>query len=230
MGRVDIASLLDVPPTAPRFIDCTTRWSERLGMSLRRYPFGDYARKGSSRVRIFRVGRHPVGSRPQVEVRRSSVIGMRRGAVDESGEVTLHLPCERRSVRASRRALDRLLRARGWRDVDIQWAQLAVSELVSNAVVHARSDLIVRIRVNGRVRLEVSDRDARAAVVPRAVEPDRLGGRGPPAGGAGQPPLGSGARRRRQDRLVRGRAPRVGARTGGLTAPGLRTPNIRPGA
>jgi anti-sigma regulatory factor (Ser/Thr protein kinase) len=98
--------------------------------------------------------------------------------VDESGEVTLHLPCERRSVRASRRALDRLLRARGWSDVDIQWAQLAVSELVSNAVVHARSDLIVRIRVNGRVRLEVSDRDARAAVVPRAVEPDCQGGRG----------------------------------------------------
>jgi len=98
--------------------------------------------------------------------------------VDESEEVTLHLPCERRSVRASRRALDRLLRARGWRDVDIQWAQLAVSELVSNAVVHARSDLIVRIRVNGRVRLEVSDRDARAAVVPRAVGPDHTGGRG----------------------------------------------------
>ncbi len=99
-------------------------------------------------------------------------------AVDETGEVTLHLPCETRSVPASRRALALLLTARGWRDVDIQCAQLAVGELVANAVVHARSDLTVRLHVDGRVLLQVSDRDPEAAVAPQAVQPDRLGGRG----------------------------------------------------
>lgn len=81
-------------------------------------------------------------------------------------------------MRASRRAVELLLRARGWCDADIQWAQLAVTELVANAVVHARSDLTVRIRVDGRVLLEVSDRDPEAAVAPEPVEPDHLGGRG----------------------------------------------------
>ena len=98
--------------------------------------------------------------------------------VDEAGQVTLHLPCEARSVRASRRALDRLLRARRWEPVDIERAQLAVSELVANAVIHARSELTVRVHVDGWIRLEVSDGDPQAILVPRAVEPDRLGGRG----------------------------------------------------
>jgi len=99
-------------------------------------------------------------------------------AVDETGEVTLHLPCDTRSVRASRRALELVLRARGWPDADIQWAQLAVTELVANAVVHARSDLTVRIHVDGRVLLEVSDREPHSHVAPLEVEPDALGGRG----------------------------------------------------
>ena len=99
-------------------------------------------------------------------------------AVDETGEVTLHLPCDTRSVRASRRAVELVLRARGWRDTDIQWAQLAVAELVANAVVHAHSDMTVRIRIDGWVLLEVSDRDAHAHVAPREVEPDTIGGRG----------------------------------------------------
>ena len=99
-------------------------------------------------------------------------------AVDETGELTLHLPCEARSVRAARQALESLLRARRWRDVDIQGAQLAVTELVANAVVHARSDLTVRIRVGSRALVEVSDRDAHAAVVPQAATPDHQSGRG----------------------------------------------------
>ena len=97
---------------------------------------------------------------------------------DEAGEVTLHLPCDTRSVRASRRALELVLRARGWCDVDIQWAQLAVTELVANAVVHAHSDMTVRIHVDGRVLLEVTDRDAQAHVAPLDVDSDQRGGRG----------------------------------------------------
>jgi anti-sigma regulatory factor (Ser/Thr protein kinase) len=99
-------------------------------------------------------------------------------AVDEIGEVTLHLPCEARSVRAARRALASLLRARGWHEVDIERAQLAMSELVANAVVHARSSLTVRVRVDGWVRLAVSDGDPRPVLVPRTVPADRVGGRG----------------------------------------------------
>jgi anti-sigma regulatory factor (Ser/Thr protein kinase) len=106
------------------------------------------------------------------------VTGAMVRAVDETAEVTLHLPCEARSVQAARRALEHLLRVRGWPHADIQWAQLAVGELVANAVVHAHSDLMVRIRIDGRVLLEVSDRDARAPVVRQAAEPDHQGGRG----------------------------------------------------
>jgi anti-sigma regulatory factor (Ser/Thr protein kinase) len=99
-------------------------------------------------------------------------------AVEGTGEVTLHLPCEARSVRAARKALEALLRARGWHTTDIQKAQLAVSELVTNAVVHAGSSLTVRLRVDGWVRLAVSDADPRPLDPPPTTEPDREGGRG----------------------------------------------------
>lgn len=99
-------------------------------------------------------------------------------AVDETGQVTLHLPCEARSVRAARKAMEGLLRARGWHTKDIQKAQLAVSELVTNAVVHAGSSLTVRLRVGGWVRLEVSDADPRPLDPPPMAEPDRESGRG----------------------------------------------------
>jgi anti-sigma regulatory factor (Ser/Thr protein kinase) len=98
--------------------------------------------------------------------------------VDETGEVTLHLLCEARSVRAARQALDLVMRAQGWQPVDIERAQLVVSELVANAVVHARSDLTVHFHVDGRARVEVTDRDPAAVLVPQAVEPDNTGGRG----------------------------------------------------
>jgi anti-sigma regulatory factor (Ser/Thr protein kinase) len=81
-------------------------------------------------------------------------------------------------VRAARGALAELLRRRGWAATDIERAQLAVSELVANAVVHAHSRVTVRVNVDGRARLEVSDTDPRAIVVPRTVEPGHQGGRG----------------------------------------------------
>ena len=99
-------------------------------------------------------------------------------SADDTREVTLHLPCEARSVRAARGALAKLLRGRGWAMTDIERAQLAVSELVANAVIHARSRVTVRVNVDGRVRLEVSDTDPREIVVPRTVEPEHQGGRG----------------------------------------------------
>lgn len=54
-----------------------------------------------------------------------------------------------------------------------------VSELVTNAVVHARSEvtLVLHIKARGTVRIEVSDNDTRP---PRIDPPDdaSLGGRG----------------------------------------------------
>ena len=81
-------------------------------------------------------------------------------------------------MRAARSAIAELLRGRGWAATDVGRAQLAVSELVANAVIHAHSRVTVRVSVDGRVRLEVSDTDPRAIVMPRTVEPEHLGGRG----------------------------------------------------
>jgi anti-sigma regulatory factor (Ser/Thr protein kinase) len=93
-------------------------------------------------------------------------------------DVTLHLPCDTGSVRDSRREVARLLRTAGWAPLDVERAQLAVTELVANAVVHAHSEVTVRCRANGRVRLDVTDAAADAVPVPQEAAPDRLGGRG----------------------------------------------------
>lgn len=57
-------------------------------------------------------------------------------------------------------------------------ARLLVSELVTNAVLHARSDVevVVRLRRNG-VRVSVADASSAAPVV-RAYEDDAMTGRG----------------------------------------------------
>jgi anti-sigma regulatory factor (Ser/Thr protein kinase) len=96
----------------------------------------------------------------------------------ETDHVTMRLPCDTRSTRSARRALDRLLRGHGWDPVDIERALLAVTELVANAVVHARSDVLVQCRIDGRVRLDVTDTAPHTPLTPREAAPDALGGRG----------------------------------------------------
>jgi len=93
-------------------------------------------------------------------------------------DLTMALPCERLSVRTSRRELDRLLRAAGWAPLDVERALLAVTELVANAVVHARSDVVVRCRVGGHLRLEVTDTAGDAELRARSVTPEHMDGRG----------------------------------------------------
>jgi anti-sigma regulatory factor (Ser/Thr protein kinase) len=57
-------------------------------------------------------------------------------------------------------------------------AALLVSELVTNVVVHARSDVAVRLwRTDSGIRVEIADRDPEA-VVSRPFNPEALGGRG----------------------------------------------------
>jgi anti-sigma regulatory factor (Ser/Thr protein kinase) len=53
-----------------------------------------------------------------------------------------------------------------------------VSELVTNAVVHARSDIAVRLcRTGSGIRVEIADRDPQPAA-PRPLDPEGVGGRG----------------------------------------------------
>lgn len=69
----------------------------------------------------------------------------------------MELPATPSSAAAGRRFVRDTLRV--WKaDSIVEAAELAVSELVSNAVLHARSAPLVRLRLSqNRLRLEVSD-------------------------------------------------------------------------
>jgi anti-sigma regulatory factor (Ser/Thr protein kinase) len=57
-------------------------------------------------------------------------------------------------------------------------AALLVSELVTNAVIHARSDVVLRLwRTDSGIRVEIAERDSQP-VTARPVNPEALGGRG----------------------------------------------------
>ncbi len=80
----------------------------------------------------------------------------------------------------SRRVLTCLLRAAGVADDPLDTALLLANELVTNAVVHARSDVVVEVAsAAGQVRVSVSDQDPRP---PRWGDglADALSGRGLP--------------------------------------------------
>ena len=84
-------------------------------------------------------------------------------------------PAEHTSIRAARRFARDLLADT---DVDAGTLELAVSELVSNAVLHARTRCTVRVEQHrDSVRVEVADQDPRP---PRRLldDPDRITGRG----------------------------------------------------
>lgn len=91
---------------------------------------------------------------------------------------TIHLDCDPLAVRSARHHVASTLRRRGWGEADVERAQLAVSELVANAVVHARTDSTMRISLDGSLRLEVVDGAPRADLQPREIDPRRVGGLG----------------------------------------------------
>lgn len=98
----------------------------------------------------------------------------RPGTLDDC----IELPPELRAARRARHHVAGALRSRGWDEADVERAMLAVSELVSNAVVHGGSDVRLRLRLEDDLRIEVTDRRPAAAVRPRALDPGRIGGRG----------------------------------------------------
>ena len=81
------------------------------------------------------------------------------------------------SARAARRFLRGVLE--DWRcDEVVEVVLLAANELVTNAILHARTDFELGVRLmRGVVRIEVSDADVRLPVQ-RHARDDSLGGRG----------------------------------------------------
>jgi anti-sigma regulatory factor (Ser/Thr protein kinase) len=88
------------------------------------------------------------------------------------------LPDDLRAPREARMAIARFL-ARADLPQLIDDAQLLASELVTNAVRHARGPISVRAYVHdGFLRLEVCDAAVDCPPLPRPARPDDEGGRG----------------------------------------------------
>jgi anti-sigma regulatory factor (Ser/Thr protein kinase) len=95
---------------------------------------------------------------------------------DAGAVMTMRLDHDVELVGVARRALGRWLYERGCRAVDD--AVLVLSELVTNAMVHAGAGCTIEMQHNDdRLRLEVRDRSPRAPLM-RVVRPSDLGGRG----------------------------------------------------
>src|SRR4051812_17326564 len=104
-------------------------------------------------------------------------LGMAVSVRDEVTFWSTTLPATVRSVPTARHFAVDALHALGHDDVD-EVAALLVSEVATNAVVHARSPMRVSVWCNhGHPRVEVRDDDP---TLPREVEPDPFatGGRG----------------------------------------------------
>lgn len=95
----------------------------------------------------------------------------------------VHLPCSPASVGIARRVLAADLRAAGVADSVVSDAALVISELLSNAILHAYplpGELLEAMWVVGNASVEVAVSDGGSPTMPRAGEPSMvaIGGRG----------------------------------------------------
>lgn len=98
--------------------------------------------------------------------------------VSPLGEYEAKLPAELESAVAARRLLASAVSSWGLGDVARQDGALAVSELVTNAVLHAHTAVSVRIkRLGAGMRIEVEDGDPHMPVVAAARPEDLLSNR-----------------------------------------------------
>lgn len=89
----------------------------------------------------------------------------------------MRLPPKTTSAGAARRFVTAALIREGFADT-AELAALLVNELVTNAILHAGTDIDVRLRqASGRIRIEVADGGAGAVAV-RDFEADASTGRG----------------------------------------------------
>ncbi|HLG91831.1 MAG TPA: ATP-binding protein [Acidimicrobiales bacterium] len=91
-------------------------------------------------------------------------------------ELRASLPGQAASAAEARRLVRQALEAWG-RPEASGWASLVATELVTNAVVHARTALLLVMRLDSALRIEVHDGDRRPAV-PRDHRPLSARGRG----------------------------------------------------
>ncbi len=91
---------------------------------------------------------------------------------------TTVLRADAASARSARLFLRSVLE--DWRcDEVVELVLLAANELVTNAILHARTDVEVVVRLwRGVVRVEVFDSDGAHLPAPRVVSADAMGGRG----------------------------------------------------
>jgi CheY-like chemotaxis protein/anti-sigma regulatory factor (Ser/Thr protein kinase) len=136
-------------------------------------PPDEVGRASSAAGAVGAVARHTPASRLAADVR------LLAAAVDVATDAaaSLHVEADTGAPRLVRRFVSEVLDPVGDGDV-IDTVQLLVTELVTNAVVHARTEADVLVRlVPGGVRVEVVDDDD-SFPVRRVPHVDRPGGRG----------------------------------------------------
>lgn len=102
----------------------------------------------------------------------------KRAPLDLETIARVSLPPEPTSAREARRVARDALEARGCEDDVVDVVLLLLSEVVSNAILHARTELEVRVATRpGRVRIEVVDGDA-GPIHRRTSTADAQSGRG----------------------------------------------------
>jgi anti-sigma regulatory factor (Ser/Thr protein kinase) len=105
-------------------------------------------------------------------------VSTRRSAGPDDDAVVITLPAELRSIRTARRFVGECCHEAALSDERCDDALLLTSELVTNAILHGRSEVSVEVEARGEVlRISVFDENSRH---PQPVEedPDALDGRG----------------------------------------------------
>jgi anti-sigma regulatory factor (Ser/Thr protein kinase) len=91
----------------------------------------------------------------------------------------LELPQNTSSTSLARKRTGDMLRDAQQSNAVRDEAELIVTELVTNAILHGRAPIRLTIVVDDTIRLEVFDSDARVeGVVMQPIDPHRIGGRG----------------------------------------------------
>jgi anti-sigma regulatory factor (Ser/Thr protein kinase) len=98
------------------------------------------------------------------------------GSATPQGRVVYDPRPER--VRDARDHVADLLRQRGWSEAAIEKARLVISELATNAILHAQTPFELRCQIDGCARFEVRDWDPQSVPLVVDPRPDGSGGLG----------------------------------------------------
>jgi anti-sigma regulatory factor (Ser/Thr protein kinase) len=152
------------------------RLEEAWNALAREIPFGLVCGYPSESVR----GEEKANALSQVCHLHSSVLDAPAAACAPAlePEICVHFPAERDAPRAARRFVVDALERRGHGGALLDDAQLVVTELATNAVIHARSPFSVAVRPHGGgVHLSVRD-SSRVSPTVRGEDPRAVSGRG----------------------------------------------------